>query len=483
MHIAKKFEHINNISLDINTLLLAYRSGQSVAAIVELIYERIATHEQNPIWITLLPKQQVLKAVARLEAMRRDMASLPLFGIPFAIKDNIDANGVLTTAACPAFGYVPTEHALVVEKLLAAGALLIGKTNLDQFATGLVGTRSPYGACQNPFDDRYISGGSSSGSAVAVATGLVSFALGTDTAGSGRVPAAFNNIVGLKPSRGLISNRGVVPACRSLDCVSIFALSSNDAERILEICQGFDSQDIYSRELPLPTNQQTLPESSPQSSSEFRFGGPTQDWLQFFGDREYEQLFTTSISHLEAIGGQQVEIDYQPFYDAAQLLYSGPWVAERLAVLASFFEHHADQALDITSQIILGATKYTAVDVFEAIYKLNSYKRSAAAEWQKMDLLLVPTAPTIYQISQVNEEPLQLNTNLGYYTNFVNLLDLCAIAVPSGFRSDQLPFGITLIAPAFHENLLIRLGAKYQKQLNPRLGNTSVTYDQISQSP
>ncbi|AFY70188.1 allophanate hydrolase [Thalassoporum mexicanum PCC 7367] len=474
-------EGISNISLDINTLLLAYRSGQSVTAIVELIYERIATHEHNPIWITLLPKQQVLQAAAQLEAMRQDMPSLPLFGIPFALKDNIDANGVLTTAACPAFGYMPTEDAMVVEKLLAAGALLIGKTNLDQFATGLVGTRSPYGVCQNPFDDRYISGGSSSGSAVAVSAGLVSFALGTDTAGSGRVPAAFNNIVGLKPSRGLISNRGVVPACRSLDCVSIFALSCNDAELVLAACQGFDHQDIYCRDRPLPANQQALPKSSSQSLSRFRFGVPTQDWLEFFGDREYQQLFTTSISHLEAIGGQQVEIDYQPFYDAAQLLYSGPWVAERLAALASFFEHSADQTLEITSQIILGANKYTAVDVFESIYKLKSHQRSAAAEWQKMDLLLVPTTPTIYQISQVNEEPLQLNTNLGYYTNFVNLLDLCAIAIPSGFRTDHLPFGITLIAPAFNENLLISLGTKYQQQLNLPLGNTSITYHQVSQ--
>ncbi len=456
---------LDRLSLNINTLMQQYRAEiLSPAEVIGILYQRIAAQTDNPIWIELLPQEEVLKAAKVLqERQKQGVDSLPLFGIPFAVKDNIDVAGLPTTAACPAFSYVPERHATVVERLLNAGAILIGKTNLDQFATGLVGTRSPYGACQNAFNPDYISGGSSSGSAVAVAAGLVSFALGTDTAGSGRVPAAFNNIVGLKPSKGLIGTTGVVPACRSLDCVSVFALSSDDAQHVLTVAQGFDPSDGYSR---------CPPAVSLGDVTHFRFGVPASEELNFFGDEEYRRLFQQSIDRLEASGGIAVEIDFSSFRETAQLLYSGPWIVERYCAVEDFLNDRAEQMLPITREIITTALNYSASDVFKGFYRLEELRQRTALEWEKMDVLAVPTAGTIYQIQEVAANPIQLNTNLGYYTNFTNLLDLCAIALPAGFRRDGLPFGITLIAPAFHDRDLCNLGAVYQRSLG---GNTGAS--------
>lgn len=421
-----------------------------------------AEGDRHHAWIHRLPEQAVLAQALRLEA---DPAarSLPLYGAPFAVKDNIDAAGYPTTAGCPAFSYTADTTATAVQRLLDAGAILIGKTNLDQFATGLVGTRSPYGACANAFDPRYIAGGSSSGSAVAVALNLVSFALGTDTAGSGRVPAGFNNIIGLKPTRGAISTAGVVPACRSLDCVSIFAFTAHDALNVYQVACGYDAADSYSRH-PAP--------SVHAPAAQFRCGVPRASQLDFCGDAEAARMFSQSIELIERAGGSIIEIDYAPFREAAALLYQGPWVAERLAAIREFFSAHQNEMHPVTRAIIGSGANYSAVDAFNAAYHLQDLKRQAASEMKKTDVLAVPTTPTIYTIDQVDADPVGLNSNLGLYTNFANLFDLAAIAVPAGMRADGLPAGTTLIAPAFSELLLCDLGARLHHLSGVTLGAT-----------
>jgi allophanate hydrolase len=413
-------------------------------------YRRIRECGDPAVWIHLIPEAESL---ARVEALGPRSESLALYGMTFAIKDNIDLAGVPTTAGCPAFSYVPEKSAAVVERLLAAGAIPIGKTNMDQFATGLVGTRSPYGACSSVFDKRYISGGSSSGSAVAVAGKLVDFALGTDTAGSGRIPASFNNIVGLKPTRGALSTSGMVPACRTLDCVSIFAEDAGTAERIFEVALGFDTEDAYSR---VPGQSREWPVSG------FRFGVPAEDMLQFFGDDSAKKLYRDAVARFEKKGGKPVEFDYSPFREAAQLLYSGPWVAERLAAISEFAGAHPEALHPVTAKIILNAGSLSAVDAFSAMYNLAALARRAEREWEKMDFMLLPTAGAAYTHDEVTAEPFALNTNLGYYTNFVNLLDLAALAIPAGFRANGIPFGVTLIGPAWSDEALLDTAAQSQ---------------------
>ena len=376
----------------------------------------------------------------------------PLFGALYGAKDNIDVAGLATTAACPAFAYRPTNSAAVIELLDAAGAIPVGKTNLDQFATGLVGTRSPYGAVPNARLREYISGGSSSGSAVAVAQGLVHFALGTDTAGSGRVPAGLNNIVGWKPSRGLLSTRGVVPACRSLDCVSILAATIPDAARVFAVAAQFDPLDGGSRRLSLPVADLRSP---------FRFAVPRPEDLEFFGDAEAAAAFDAAVERLQALGGVRVPIDFAPWSAVADLLYEGPWVAERHAAIRSFFDQHRD-ALDPTVASIIGqAHRYSATDAFAAAARLHEMRAALEPSWTSFDVLVVPTAPTGYTIDAIAAAPVELNRRLGRYTNFVNLLDLAAVAVPASIQPDGLPFGITLIAPAGHDCALAELGQRF----------------------
>jgi len=403
----------------------------------------------GPVWISMVPA-------------RASEGKGPLAGMTFAIKDNIDLAGLPTTAGCPAFAYQPERSAFVVQRLMDAGAVPIGKTNMDQFATGLVGTRSPYGACSCVFDERYISGGSSAGSAVAVARGLVDFSLGTDTAGSGRVPAAFNNLVGLKPTRGLLSTSGVVPACRSLDCVSIFAKDCDVARRVWNAACGFDVDDPFSRVIGAGQD------AAPWLGGAFRLGVPSREHLEFFGDEVAEGLYQKALVDLEKLGGERVEIDYSIFREAAALLYAGPWVAERLAAIREFVECHEDEMNPVVREIILGARKYSAVDAFEADYKLRELRRRSEAEWRKMDVMVLPTTGTIYTHEAVAAEPIKLNTNLGYYTDFVNLLDLAAVAVPAGFRTNGLPFGISFIGPAFTDEALLALADYYHRRVVPR---------------
>jgi allophanate hydrolase len=447
--------------LDITALQSGYAGGVKPTEVIAAVYDRIESRPLNPVWISLVLRD---KALARAEAiLTHDRSTLPLYGIPFAVKDNIDVAGLETTAACPAFAYRPEKSATLVDRLEAAGAILIGKTNMDQFATGLVGVRSPFGACSSVFDARYISGGSSSGSAVSVASGLVSFSLGTDTAGSGRVPAAFNNIVGLKPTRGSLSAEGVVPACRSLDCVSIFSLTCEDARLVNAVARGFDAADPYSRATSTPVTPWV-------DAPPVRIGVPHPHQLEFFGDAAAQALFANALRVAEGIGARLVEFDFAPFKAVAKLLYSGPWVAERLAALHEFFGNNADDAHPVVRDIITAARNYSAVDAFLAQYKLEELRRAANEVWHTVDVLLFPTTGTTYTIKEVEAEPVRLNTNLGFYTNFANLLDLAAVAIPAGFRPAEdaksgLPFGVTLMGPAFVDEALLCLGDRLQRAI------------------
>ena len=450
------------LSLDLSALRAAYRNGAlTPIALVEEILLRIEARADPAIFIHRLSRAELLAHAARLEKLPRD--SLPLYGVPFAIKDNIDLAGAPTTAACPEFAYTPSASAPVVQRLLDAGAIPIGKTNLDQFATGLVGVRSPYGVPRNPFRAEVIPGGSSSGSAVAVAAGLVSFSLGTDTAGSGRVPAGLNNLVGLKPTKGALSTRGVVPACRSLDCVSIFALTCADAADVQRLAEAYDPADAFSRARPPASAFPSAP----------RIGVPAPRDLEFFGDAEAEKNFHDSLARVTALGAQLVEIDFAPFRETAALLYQGPWVAERWAALRSFHAQHADAFFPVTRKIVESATHLTAADAFDGFYQLAALARRAAAEWEKMDALLLPTAPRPYTVADLAADPLGPNTRLGTYTNFVNLLDLSALAVPAGLRSDGLPWGVTFIAPAWRDADLLTLGTRWHASVGGKLGATA----------
>lgn len=457
------------ISLDIQTLLDGYRSREFTATeVCEMVLQRLEEipPERN-IWITLLSRDRILSYARALEA--RSPEELPLYGIPFAVKDNIDLAGMPTSAACPDYAYTPTRSATVIQRLVDAGAIPIGKTNLDQFATGLVGTRSPFGACQNSFDTDYISGGSSSGSAVAVALGLVSFALGTDTAGSGRVPAAFNNIVGLKPTPGLISTSGVVAACRSLDCLSVFALTSADAGAVLEVAGAEDPSDPYSRAAAQPSlGRGFIPDR------DFYFGVPEGDQLEFFGDDEAQQLFWSSVERLESLGGTRIDVDLGPFVQAARLLYEGPWVVERYLAIRDFFDAMSDTLHPVTREIIAGGKGRDASEVFASLYHLRRLRQLSEAVWKRVDVIVTPTTGTIYRIDQIEADPIQRNSNLGHYTNFVNLLDLAAVAVPGGFRPDGLPLGVTLLAPAFMDPALLGLADRLHRASVETTGATGL---------
>ena len=393
----------------------------------------------------------------------------PLQGLRFAVKDNMDVLGLTTTAACPEFVYAATDHAQVVHRLLQAGASLQGKTNLDQFACGLNGTRSPYGAVPNAFNSAYVSGGSSSGSAYVVATGQVDFALGTDTAGSGRVPAGLNNIVGLKPSRGLISARGIVAAAQNVDCVSIFARTVSMAAQVLQACMGYDPADPYACHVSMAS--QALPAA-------FRFGAP--DALNFFGDALAESAFAESIENLKRLGGQAVTIDYAPLAEAAAMLYESALVSQRYAAIQTFFDAHEAEVIEPVRSIIAQGRQYSAADYIRAETELKRLEKRAECMWQDIDVLLVPTASTHYTIEDMQADPVVCNRNLGQYTNFVNLFDYAALSVPSQIRPDGLPFGITLIGRAGSDWQLAELGQRYHHATGLLQGATDAPLPQIN---
>jgi allophanate hydrolase len=441
--------------LSVEAIAAVVNAGASAVEVAQAALDAIAEYDlvQPQVWTLRLPAEAVLAQARAVDARVAAGETLPLAGVPFAVKDNIDVGAYPTTAACPAFAYTPARSATVVERLVAAGAVLIGKTNLDQFATGLVGARSPYGAPRCVFNQAFVSGGSSSGSAVAVAAGLVAFALGTDTAGSGRVPAAFNHLVGLKPSKGRWSTRGLVPACRSLDCISVFAADLAGAARVDTVLAVFDPEDDYSRRAP--ETPSTL------AMEGLRFAIPLPEQRIFFGDGESEALYGAAVARLKAAGGVPVEVDIGPLLDAAKLLYSGPWVAERTAAIEPLLRASPSAIEPTVRAIIQGGLAVTGVEAFRGLYALEGHRRAAEAIWDVADVLFLPTTPTICTVKALKAEPLALNANLGLYTNFVNLLDLSALAVPAGFRADGTGFGVTLVGPAFADRALLDLAARY----------------------
>ncbi len=445
----------------IAAIVAAHRAGTlTPAQTIARSFRRIRDHNDPAIFISLRDEADAVKEAEALSA--RDAARLPLYGIPVAVKDNIDALGLPTTAACPAFSYSPAHDATSVARLRAAGAIIIGKTNLDQFATGLVGVRSPYGIPNNPVRGDLIPGGSSSGSAVAVSAGLVPLALGTDTAGSGRVPAMLNNIVGLKPSLGLISTAGVVPACRTLDCVSVFSLTVDDAMTALSAMAGPDGADPFSRNRPLAA-MAAFP-------GQFRLGVPRNGQLIFFGDKASEQAYGEALDRWTALGATLVEFDLEPLYETARLLYEGPWVAERYLVIRKLLASSPEAIHPVTREITVAGARLTAADTFAALYRLQALRRIAERAFADLDALVLPTAPTVYSTAQVLANPVELNSRLGTYTNFVNLLDLCGLALPAAMRPDGIPFGVTLLAPAGHDAQLASIGRVFHSDTNLTMG-------------
>lgn len=446
---------------DIASLLAFYRDGGSVSDVIEAVYARIEAVNDPGIFIHLADRQQVLAQAERLGAF--DPAK-PLFGIPFAVKDNIDVAGMPTTAACPDFAYQPQESAFVVAALQQAGALVVGKTNLDQFATGLVGVRTPYDIPKNAVDPALVPGGSSSGSAVSTAHGIVSFALGTDTAGSGRIPAGLNNIVGLKPSLGALSTTGVIPACRTLDCVSIFALTVDDAWRVLEIAAGPDERDAYSRRIPATGYGSAPPVLT--------IGTVARSDRRFFGDTAMEKAYDEALASIKALGHRLVEVPFGDFYTVADLLYEGAWVAERYAAVKPFFDAREDAFHPVTRKIYGGARSLSAADAFSGLYALQALKKTLAPVIASVDLFCVPTAPRHFTVKDLAAEPIRENSRLGTYTNFVNLLDMCGIAVPTGKRSDDLPASVTLLAPAGRDGLVATVARDIHMASGVTLGAT-----------
>ena len=448
--------------------LAAYKEGGTPQTLLARLTKLLP--EGDKAWITLADHVHLGRQIAALEmraAAAGGAAMLPLYGVPFAVKDNIDVAGLPTTAGCPEFAYTPERHAATVERLVEAGAIVIGKTNLDQFATGLVGTRSPYGAVPNAFDPDFISGGSSSGSASVVARGLVPFSFGTDTAGSGRVPAGLNNIVGLKPTRGALSNTGAVPACRSLDCISIFATTVDDAQAVYALAAVFDAADAFSRKAPAESAVAVLPEAP-------RLGVPLLP--EFYGDTQSEAAWRAALEELADFGVQCVPLDFELFDQVTALLYDGPWVAERYTAIRAFAEKAPEAIHPVVRDIIFRAKEFSAADAFEAMYRLGDLKRQADALIAKVDALLVPTLPRPHRIAEVEADPVRLNSQNGKYTNFVNLLDWSALSLPCSFRADGLPFGITLIAPAWKEVALCAFGKRWQGHRALTRGATGLAY-------
>ncbi|RWC36999.1 MAG: allophanate hydrolase [Mesorhizobium sp.] len=456
---------MNDIRFDIGSLHAAYASGMSVRAVIETVFQRISEADDPGIFIHLASKAELLAEAEALGGF--DPVTKPLWGVPFAVKDNIDVAGMPTTAGCAEYAYLPAKDATVVARLRAAGGLVVGKTNLDQFATGLVGVRTPYPIPRNAIDPKLVPGGSSCGSAVVTARGIVSFALGTDTAGSGRIPAGLNNIVGLKPTVGALSAAGVVPACRTLDCVSVFALTVDDAYSVFRAAAAKDDADPYSRAIAAPPLGPRPPVLS--------VGIPAKADREFFGDAAMQAGFETALRTLEQLGCRLVEIPFGNFYATANLLYEGAWVAERYAAIADFMEANEAVMHPVTRTIIGGARKLSAADAFKGLYALQAYKARLAPVIASVDLFCVPTAPTHYTVDVVLADPIVTNSRLGTYTNFVNLLDMCGVAVPTGKRDDGLPMSVTLLAAAGKDALTAALARDLHQASDLGLGATGWT--------
>lgn len=449
------------VPLTIPSLHDAYAKGTTPAEIIDQVFDRIEAVADPHIFLCLFDRSDVVAAANALGPFNPD---LPLWGVPFAIKDNIDAAGKPTTAACPAFAYEAAEDAFVVKQLLEAGALLIGKTNLDQFATGLVGVRTPYGAPKNAIDPEIVPGGSSGGSGVAVGHGIVTFALGTDTAGSGRVPAALNNIVGLKPSLGSLSATGLVPACRTLDTISIFALTVDDAYTAFQAAAVYDPADSFARAFDLSALS--------QPSTSQVIGIPTLASIKFFGDTIQQQAFDSTVESLKSQGFKIREIDFEPFYAVAEMLYYGAWVAERYTVIEDLLKTDPEAVYPVTRKIITAAENLSAADAFRGIYRLKDLIRKTDPMLKGLDLLCVPTIPTFYSVADLEADPITPNNNFGTYTNFVNLMDMCGIAVPTPPRSDGRPGSVTFLAAAGQDAQVASVATLIEAEGHRALGAT-----------
>ena len=466
-----------SISLDLQSLQSAYASGAcTLTELVHALAKPLAASANRAIWISRLSPDELQAQAKAVEKRRAAGEELPLYGLPFAVKDTIDVAGQPTTAACPSFAFVPERSSPVVQNLIDAGAIFVGKTNLDQFGCGLGGDRSPYGDCRNAFNRLYVSGGSSSGSALAVAAGLVSFALGTDTAGSGRVPAGCNNVVGLKPAVGALSTAGVVPSCPSLDCISILALTAEDAFAVFNVARGKSWQ----------------PAAGVEANCWTAFATPRDADLEFFGDDQQAGLFCKTIAALQQAGGKRIEVDFAPFREVAQMLYEGPWLAERLAAIKSFLDKNTPDVHRVTRAILEGGARFTAVDYFAALGRLKTLRQKCLAIFNQAEVLVVPTMPTIPTAEAVQADSVGWSRRQGHYTNFANFLQLAAVAVPIGFTADGLPAGMTLLAPAGSEELLCELGMDWQRRVNLPLGATGFSlpaasshgkFDQVRRVP
>ncbi len=459
--------------MTITSLQKLYRSEElTPRKVLSDIHQRSKLYVDHNIWIHLLNTEELEFYLLGLES--KDKTS-PLWGIPFAIKDNIDLAGIPTTAACPEFAYTPESSARVVQQLINAGAIPVGKTNLDQFATGLNGTRSPYGACKNSFNPDYVSGGSSAGSAVSVGLGLASFSLGTDTAGSGRVPACFNNLIGLKPSRGLLSAKGMVPACKSLDCMTIFAYDSDDANLVFSVAEGFDIADNYSRKNPFPNQSRAYGDRQ----GKLRVGIIPEEQLDFFDDPTYAAAYIATLNRLKADEIECVEVDYQPFDEAARLLYEGPWVSERYIATQPLIEDNPDAVFPVVREIISRGCEPKATELFKSQYRLNALKQVCDQQFNGLDCLLTPTAGRCFTIDEMLEEPVLRNSQLGFYTNYMNLLDMASVAVPTQVTSKGLPFGVTLVGPTFSDRALLSIAKRFQKIFTLNIGASGIPKNNV----
>jgi allophanate hydrolase len=453
---------LTNLPFTLAALREAYAAGTSPMAVIDEIFARLDAVNDPGVFIYLCDSESLRTEARALGSYDPDM---PLWGIPFATKDNIDVEGIPTTAGCPAYAYTPDVDAFVVANLRAAGALMIGKTNLDQFATGLVGVRTPYGAPLNAVDPLIVPGGSSGGSGVIVGHGIVTFALGTDTAGSGRVPAALNNIVGLKPTLGALSTSGVVPACRTLDTVSILALTVNDAYEVFGVARGFDAADAYSK--PLVHEDLTAP------LMPLQIGVPDLASIEFFGDEVQQAAFDRDVAVLAAQGASIEYIDFAPLYAIAGMLYEGAWVAERYTVIDDLLASNPDAIHPVTRKIIMHAESMSAADAFKGFYHLADLKRAAEPLLAALDMLCVPTIPTFYSVADLEVDPVTPNSNNGIYTNFVNLLDMCGIAVPTAARSDGRPGSVTLLAGAGKDATVAAIALSFETGCTRNMGATS----------
>lgn len=443
------------IDLSLGSLRQFYKDGATPRDLVKLLTTRIASRPAQNAWIHIEDNDRLDAAATELERRKKAGETLPLYGVPFGVKDNIDVAGMPTTAACPDFSYVPSRSAESVERLVRAGAICIGKTNLDQFATGLCGVRSPYGACGSVANPLYVSGGSSSGSGVVVAAGHVTFALGTDTGGSGRIPAGFNGIVGIKPTIGRVSSRGLVPNCPSIDCPSIFCGTVAEGAELLGVIEGFDAADPFSRRAPSDLDLTSV--------TSFRFGRLRPDQIECFGMTECIALYESACRRLEEMGGRPIEIDFAPFAEAGEMLFDGPWIAERRASLEPFATENAGALLDVIAQVVTAADRYSGVSVFSAMRRLQQLRRQVEAIFADLDTFVVPTAPRPITIEAMQSNGVELNNQLGYYSYGANLLDLCGVAVPNGVLACGVPMGVTFLAPAWHDSKLCRLAERFAR--------------------